>query len=153
MGISMPGVVQVLITGALLLHAVAHAIAFVGLIGQASAGKPHRKAAVGSWLFPALAPKKAALFLLPFWLLAMVLLFTAAASSWGVLIPGPFWGRLAVFGAGISILGSLLSGGIWPGSPNTNRAYLNTSVAVVMNFLILTAMVWLQWLPSRWIIG
>jgi hypothetical protein len=30
---------------------------------------------------------------------------------------------------------------------------LNSAVAMVMNILILTVMIWLQWLPTEWIIG
>jgi hypothetical protein len=153
MNYSNSGLIQTIITSALILHAVAHAIAMIALVGQAAIGRSNRKVAVTSWLIRGLSPRSAARFLFPFWLLSTLSFFGAAASSWGVLVPGDLWGLLAFIGAIFSTLGILLSGGIWPGSPSPNRSHLNTSIAMTMNIVILSARVWLQWIPSSWIIG
>ncbi|MGD8732096.1 MAG: hypothetical protein PVH92_09460, partial [Anaerolineales bacterium] len=147
-----PGLLQILITASLLLHGIAHAIALVALIGQSGMGKPKRKIITTSWLFQWMLPRKAALILMPVWILATLAFFGASASSWGVIIKGGWWASLALIGAIVSTAGVILVGGRWPGSPSENRGYLNSAVAMIMNLAIMTAMVWLQWLPTSWIL-
>lgn len=147
-----PGFMQILISASLLLHAIAHAIALVALTGQASLGEPAHRVSAGSWMLPGSSAQVSARVLLPLWALATIAFFGSAASSWGVLLPREIWGLLATAGALLSTSGVLATGGIWPGSPSQNRAYLNSAVAMVMNAAVLTARLWFQWIPSGWII-
>ncbi|MGD8633247.1 MAG: hypothetical protein PVF85_06725 [Anaerolineales bacterium] len=147
------GIVQTLITASLLLHAIAHAIALVGLTGRAASLQSARRLFTGGWLFDYLGARRSALILLPFWALAALAFFASAAASRGAIISRADWGGLAFLGASISTIGIFLAGGIWPGSPSKPRAFLNTSIAMVMNIIILSARLWLQWLPTIWIVG
>jgi hypothetical protein len=148
-----PGTPQIIITSALLLHGIAHAISLIALTGQAAAGQTKLRVTARSWLFYKAQPRTAAIFLLPFWIFATFAFIGSAASSWGVLIAREVWPTLAFVGALGSVAGVLLVAGIWPGSPSRSRAILNSLVAMVMNLAILSARYWFQWLPSKWIIG
>lgn len=146
------GIVQVVITASLLLHGVAHAIAIVGLTGQAASLQSARRLPAGNRLFQSLGVKRSAQILAPFWVLAALAFFASAAATRGALISRDYWAVLAFSGASVSTIGIFLSGGIWPGSPSRSRAFLNTSIALVMNVIILSARFWLQWLPTAWIL-
>ncbi|MDF1501038.1 MAG: hypothetical protein P1P76_11260 [Anaerolineales bacterium] len=147
------GLIQIIITASLLLHGIAHAVALVALTRQSALGRAGHRVTVGSWLFSDAQPRQAARLLIPFWLAAVLAFFGSAASSWGVIVSTDLWGRLAFLGAIISSAGIILAAGVWPGSHSRNRAILNTAVAMVMNTAILAAKIWLQWLPTRWVIG
>ncbi len=142
-----PELIQVLITGALLLHGVAHGKAFFALIGDAQRPAGRTPVPVHSWLLPSLSPRSAALLASPFWLLSTLGFVLSSLSFWGFLVAGDVWRPLAIAGSILSTLGIALFSGIWPGAPSRRLSTLDTVIALVMNGGILVLLLWLQWPP------
>jgi hypothetical protein len=137
--------IRILVTAALLLHGIAHAIALGALVLQSLGGRSKSQVAVRSWLFPSTSANTAAAIAVPFWMVSTLGFLAAAMSYWGFLVGGEAWRQIAVGAAIVSSLGIALLSGIWPGSPNRQRSILNTSIAMVMNLAILITQLWLQW--------
>lgn len=140
--------IRVLIVGALLLHAVAHGIAFAALVAQSLGGPSTSRVPVRSWLLPSLHLKTAATVAIPFWLVAALGFAAASMSFWGILVRGEAWGQLALTSATVSIVGIGLFSGIWPGSPKRERSILNTLVALAMDVAILFTQLIVHWPPE-----
>lgn len=148
-----PGIIQIVISVSLLLHAIAHAIVVVAMTGQVAFGGVRKKIAAQAWLLKAHNERSSTMLLLVLWAISTLMFFGAAASSWGVIVSGKIWNTLAISGALVSTLSVVLTAGLWPGSQSRNRAYLNSTVAMVMNMAILTARIWFQWLPTHWVLS
>ncbi|MGA2819335.1 MAG: hypothetical protein ABSF61_01550 [Anaerolineales bacterium] len=144
--------IRVVIAGALLLHGIAHAIGLGALLAQSLRGLSTSWVAVRSWLFPTLSTNTAATAAVPFWIVPTIGFIASSASFWGILVPSGWWRQLALAGSIASILGIALFSGSWPGSPNSERSILNTSIALIMNIVILVAQLWLHW-PSEVLFG
>jgi hypothetical protein len=139
--------IKIIIAGALALHGIAHGIALGALVAQSLRGESEKRVALHSWAFRSLGPRTAAAAALPFWGIATIAFLWAALSFWGILLTGGAWRGIALAGAIISILGTGLFSGIWPGSPNARRSVLNTTVSLAMNAAILLTQSWLIWPP------
>lgn len=142
-----PQTIRVIVPAALLLHAIAHAIALGALLSLSLRGAPSPRLAVGSWVFPALPAKTAAATALPFWLISTLGFLGASMVFQGILPGGEAWRQVAVVSALVSILGSALFSGIWPGSQSQPRSIFNTAIALAFNLVILVTQLWLHW-PS-----
>lgn len=142
-----PDLTEVLITGALLLHGVAHGKAFFALLGDAQRTAGRTPVPVHSWLLPSLSPRSAALLASPFWLLSTIGFVLASLSFWGFLVPADVWRQSAIVGSIISTLGIALFSGVWPGAPSRKLSTLDTVIALVMNAAILVLLIALQWPP------
>ena len=138
-----PQLIKIIVSGAIFLHGVAHAIALVALIRQAAAGPSDAYLTVRTWLD--LRPKTAALLALPFWLVSTFCFFASALSIWEVLFSATVWRQLALIGAVVSFVGSLVFRGIWPGAASRARSNLNTGIAVAFNLVILAALLIFNW--------
>lgn len=147
-----PEVSAVIVTISLFLHGLAHLIALFSLFNQARRNVGGEHVVVRSLFLPRRSHKQAALSLLPFWVLSTLAFMGASAATRQMIINSAHFPLLTSGGALISTVGIVAARGFWPGSDSGARAALNTGVAMVMNFLILSARVWLQWLPSSWII-
>jgi hypothetical protein len=137
--------VRVLITAALLAHALAHAVALGALIRQGRKYAPPPRVPMRYWLYPSLAPRRTAIIALPFWTVATVGFVLAALSFWGSPIPAPAWRTLAVVSSGVSLCGIALFSGIWPGSPSRPRSTFNALIALAMNAAVLVSLAVLHW--------
>jgi hypothetical protein len=139
---------RVIIAASLVLHGIAHALALLAAVSQSLSGPSPSRVPLKSGLFPSLQPKAAGTFAMPFWALSALGFLLASLSLWGIIDWGHGWRQLAVAGSVVSILGTVLFSGIWPGSPNPRRSLLNTGVALSMNAAILVSQLWLQWPPE-----
>lgn len=140
--------IRVLITGAFLLHAAAHAIALAALVAQCLAGSTGSRVTVQSWLLRSLSPRVAAGVAVLFWIAATIGFLAASLAFWGILVRGDVWRQLAIAGSIASLSGIALFSGIWPGSPNRGRSVLNMLVALAMNAVILATQLGLHWPPQ-----
>jgi len=140
-----PDLIKILITGALLLHGVAHAKAFVELIGDALRPQERKTLPVHSWLMPSLPRKTASLLASPFWLLSALAFLVASLSFWGIAMTGFDWRTLAIAGAIISSLGIALFSGVWPGAPSQKLSTLDTVIALAMNAAIVLLLAGARW--------
>ena len=147
-----PQTIKIVITGALLLHGLAHGLAFFALIADATRSGGQAPVPVRSWLLPSLAPRTAAIIASLFWLLATIGFIAASLSFWGILVPDAAWRQLAVASSIISTLGIALFSGIWPGAPNRRVSNLDTAIALVLNVVILVLLLWVKW-PSQTMFG
>jgi hypothetical protein len=143
---------RVIVAAALLLHGIAHVVALFAVAAQAISGPSETKIAIRSWLLPALKPKAAAFLALPFWALSAFCFLAASAAFWGLISAGLDWRQLATAGAIISLLGVALFPTSWPGSLNSRRSMLDTSIAVAFNLVILLAIHWFHW-PAQALFG
>jgi hypothetical protein len=140
-------IIRILIAGSLVLHAIAHALALFALLAESLAsGRPVERF-FRSWLITRLTPQVAALVGSILWAASTAGFLVAAAGFWGLLATGAAWRQVAVASSSLSILGLLVRGGAWPGSPNLRRSALNTLVALTMNLAILAVLIWLRWPP------
>jgi hypothetical protein len=137
---------KIIVAGGLFLHGIAYGVALIAVLRQSLAGPPTPAPAVRAWLNPRLGPKIAAGLALPFWAVATTCFLVASLSFWGAL-PAPGWRQTAVAGAIIGLLGIALFPAPWPGSPNIKRSLLNTSIALVVNVVILASQLWFRWPP------
>jgi hypothetical protein len=141
-----PQLVKILVGGAIFLHGVAHAVALVALMDQAASGPAEKRITVHSWLD--LQPKTSALVAVLFWLVSTACFLAAALSIWGILLEPTTWGQLALIGAVVSLLGTVLFQGTWPGAASRERNLLNTGIAVAFNLIVLAALLVFEW-PSE----
>jgi hypothetical protein len=141
-----PNLLKIIIAAGLMLHGIAYAVALIALLRQTLAGPPTRSPAARTWLNPRLSPKIASGLALPFWAVATACFLLASLNFWGVLSP-PGWRQTAVAGAIVGILGIAFFPAPWPGSPNSKRSLLNTSIALVVNVVVLVSQLWFQWPP------
>ena len=139
---------QILITGSLFLHAVAHAIAFFALVAEGLAGGRDARGLSRARLIPRIDPRVAALGGAVIWFVSTTGFLVAAAGFWGLLATGAAWRSIAVASSVLSILGIAVRGGTWPGAPSVWRSVLNTVVATTMNVALLATLVWLRWPPQ-----
>ncbi|NDJ53009.1 MAG: hypothetical protein GYB68_08005 [Chloroflexi bacterium] len=86
-----------------------------------------------------------ALLALGFWIIATIGFVVAALNFMGLVLAPDAWRSIAVAAALISISGIVLFSGIWPGSNSTGHSLLNTTVAMVMNLVILVTQWVIQW--------
>lgn len=138
---------RILLAGSLALHGVAHAIALLAAILQSLSGASPSRVTLRTWLWPGLRPQSAATVAIPLWAVSATGFPAGAACFWGLLPWAEAWRPLALASALVSVLGIAVFSGIWPGSPNPRRAWLNTAVALAMNALILAALLALGWPP------
>jgi hypothetical protein len=140
--------IRIVIAASLLLHGIAHAVALVAAVSQSLSGPSPSRVSLKSGLFRSLEPKSAGSVAIPFWALSTLAFLLACVSFWGLLGWGRAWRQVAVAGSVVSILGTILFSGIWPGSPNPRRSLLNTAVSLSMNAAILISQLWLKWPPQ-----
>lgn len=141
-----PTLIRIGITGALALHAIAHANALAALLRQALGKAPQLPARM--WPLPNLDAGGAAIIGVSLWLVATAAFALAALSFWGVAVPGPSWRQLAIGGAIASAVGIALFFGTWPGAPSVCYSLLDIGVALAMNLAIFGALLWLHWPPQ-----
>ena len=131
--------IKILIAGVLLVHGLGHIGAFMAIFFTWSRGTggwlPAR-----SWLFPSLSANTARMIASVFWILSMIGFVAAAASFWGVLLPGDLWRMLAMISAVVSMVGIVSFLGNWPA--------FNTIAALGVNAAVLVALLWLSWPPQ-----
>lgn len=143
-----PQTIKVLVAGALFLHGLAHGRAFFALVADAARLGGQPPLPVRSWLLHSLAPRAAAITASPFWLLSTMGFLAASLSFWGTLVLGEAWRQLAIASSVISTLGIAVFSGTWPGAPNRRLSNLDTTIALVMNALILVLLLWVEWPPE-----
>jgi hypothetical protein len=139
-----------IIAFAILIHGLAHGKAFFSLLADASGASRGRTLPVRFLLAPSLSPRIQALSASVFWLLSTLGFIGAAMSFWGVLLPADVWRPLAIAGAIISSLGSILFTGIWPGAPTRKMSNADTVISLVFNAAILVGLLLLQWPPAAY---
>jgi hypothetical protein len=137
--------IKLIITGSLILHGIAHAIALIGLLLQSISIGATSRVQLGSWLLPTLSAGATALLAIPFWLISTLVFFASGISFWGVYLQSLEWSQSAVLGAILSTLGIILFSGIWPGAKSIRQSWLNTTIAMFMNGVILVTQLWLNW--------
>jgi len=140
--------IKILVTAVLFLQGVAHGRAFFALVYQLLGRLPKSWLPVRSWLFPSMSSRSVAGVASIFWLLSTVGFIAAALSFWGILIPPDVWSQVVVPAAIISILGTILISGIWPGAPDRKLSTLDTIISLVVNLAILFARLLLHWPAS-----
>ena len=139
--------IKIIITAILILHGIAHGRAFFALVTQATSGQAGGWLPLRAWWYPNLSLKAASWIASAFWLLSTLAFFAAGLSLWGLLEWGNTWRQLAIAGAVVSTLGSLLFSGIWPGAPTRKMSDLDTVISLVINVAIFIALLWLDWPP------
>ncbi len=139
-------ILRIIIAGGLLLHGIAHGIALLALLRQALTGPPANRPEARTWVSHRLSPKTAASVALPFWAVATFCFFAASVAFWG-LLSSLDWRQIALVGAIVGTLGIAIFPSPWPGSPNSQRSLLNTSIALAVNVVILATQLWLHWPP------
>ena len=134
--------IRLVIAALLLLHGLGHfgalaAIAFNWSERGTSTGAwlPAR-----SWVLPSLSPQAAKVIASTFWVLAGVGFVAAAASFWGIVIPGEAWRMLALASSLVSLLGIMAFIGTWPA--------FNTIAAIAVNIAVLVTQLLLHWPPQ-----
>ncbi len=137
--------IRVLITAALLAHALAHAAAFSALVGQSRKTAYPPRVPMRYWLYPSLGPRRTAILALPFWAVDTVGFVLAALSFWGTAVPAGMWRALAVGSAIVSVSGIALFSGVWPGSPSRRRSAFNSLIALAMNAAVLVTLLVMHW--------
>lgn len=140
--------IKIIITIAIVLHALAHGRAFLSLIRDALGSGTAKTIPVRFGLAPSLSRKAAASLASVFWFLATLGFFAAAWMFWSGAQPEEAWRQIAIAAAIISTLGSLLFSGIWPGAPTKQLSTLDTVISLVFNAAILIALVLLKWPPA-----
>lgn len=133
--------VKLLIAGALFVHGIGH-VAALGTLIVHKLGHGHLTGSwlpARSWLLSSLSASAATTVASLFWILSAIG-FVAAASFWGILVPGDAWRQLALVSSIVSILGIVLFLGTWP--------TFNTLAALVMNLVVLVTQLWLHWPPQ-----
>ncbi|HLC05428.1 MAG TPA: hypothetical protein VJK02_20520 [Anaerolineales bacterium] len=143
-----PQIIRIVITGALLLHGLAHGTAFIALITDATRSGRQPPVPVHAWLLPSLSLRTTAIIAAPFWLLSTMGFIAASLAFWGLFELGESWRQLAVASSVISTLGIALFSGIWPGAPNGRLSNVDTAIALVMNAAILFFLLWAEWPPQ-----
>jgi hypothetical protein len=140
--------IRSIIAFAILIHGLAHGRAFFSLLRDAAgAGKT---IPVRFWLAPSLTPRVQALLAGVFWGLSTLVFIGAALSFWGVLLPAEWWRPLVIAGALISLLGSALFSGIWPGAPTRRMSTADTVISLLFNAAILFGLLLLNWPPAAY---
>ncbi len=117
---------RLLIAGALLVHGIGHTLGI---------WMPAR-----SWLLPNIGEPTLRIVSNVLWVLTAAGFLAACLGFLGILVPGDWWGPLAVVFAFVSLFGLFLFWGTWP--------TFNTIGALSMNIAVLLTQLWLQWPPS-----
>ena len=121
-----PGVVRIIIAGALFVHGIGHTLGFF---------MPAR-----SWLLPRASEPVLRIVSSIFWVLAAVGFILSFLSFLGIVLPPEWWRLSAVVFAVVSLLGIVLFWGTWPA--------FNVIGALTMNVAILVTQLWLRWPPT-----
>src|SRR4030042_267318 len=108
-----PQILEILITGVLVVHGLGHGGAIGALIAidrGVTSGKwlPSRL-----WLFPTLAPRTAKIIAITFWALSLLGFVAATLSFWGIFLPVDLWRSIALIFAFVSLFGITLFWGTW----------------------------------------
>ncbi len=129
-----PQTARLVIAGVLLLHGIAHLGALTAQVMHRLGYETGRWATARLWLFPSLSPASATVVAAIFWVVSTIGFVAAAASFWGILVPGDLWRQLAVASSVVSASGILLVLGTWPAFNAT--AALGANVAVLVSLLL-----------------
>ncbi len=130
---------RLVIVGVLFLHGIAHLGALAAQVTHRLGQETGRWATARFWLFPSLSPDAATIIAGVFWVVSAIGFVAAAASFWGVLVPGGLWRQLAVASSVVSATGILLALGTWPA--------FNTTAALGANIAVLVSLLLVHWPP------
>jgi len=132
--------IKILITVVLLVHGLGHVGSLVAMLTYYRGSKTGPWDSSRTWIMPSLSPPAARMVAGVFWALSLVGFVVAAASFWGISVPGGYtWRQLALGSALISTTGMFLFIGTWP--------VLNTLAALAVNIAVLYTQLWSGWPP------
>jgi hypothetical protein len=142
-----PGLIRTLITAGLLLHGVAHGRAFLALLIEAVWSRDRTPVPVHLWIWPSLSHRAAVLIASPFYLVSAVGFILAALAFWGVVPFSGAWRQMALLSSVVSVVGVVLSSGVWPGAPSRRFSMLDTSIGLVVDAAVIVLLLVVGWPP------
>lgn len=140
---------RLVIAAVLLLHGLAHLVALGALVAILAGGRSRTGAVLRLWALPRSSTRLAALVGALLWASATAGFLGAAGAFWGLWLSASAWRALAATASFVSLLGVAAFAGTWPGSPSRRRSILNTTIATVVDLIIIVALLWLRWPPGE----